>query len=41
MMDEWIDDPQAAVNHMAFGMDLQQRQKSRGLKTQKSGPTWV
>ena len=31
MMQEWLDDPQAAANHMAFGMDLNQRQQARQL----------
>ena len=41
IMDEWLDNPKAAVNHMAFGMDLKQRQKARGLSTGKSVPTWI
>ena len=41
MMQEWLDDPQAAANHMAFGMDLNQRQQARQLQGKKSVPTWV
>jgi hypothetical protein len=41
MMDEWLDDPQAAANHMAFGMGLEQRQQSNQLAGKKSVPTWV
>jgi len=41
IMDSWLDDPKAAVNHMALGMDLKQRQKARGLSSGKSVPTWV
>ena len=31
LMEEWLDDPQAAASHMALGMDLGQRQKARML----------
>ena len=41
MMDEWIDDPQAAVDHMILGMDINQRRQARGEKIQKSVPTWI
>jgi hypothetical protein len=41
IMDEWLDDPQAAASHMAFGMNLDQRQRSRQLDGKKSLPTWV
>jgi hypothetical protein len=41
MMDEWLDDPQAAANHMAFGMGLEQRQLANQLSGKKSVPTWV
>ena len=41
MMDSWMDDPQQAANHLAFGMDLKQRQQARGLKGKSSVPTWV
>ena len=37
----WLDDPQQAANHMAFGMDLNTRKRARQLKTQNSVPTWV
>ena len=30
----WLDDPQQAANHMAFGMDLNTRKRARQLKTQ-------
>ena len=32
MMDSWLDDPEAAASHMAFGMDLNQRRQARQLK---------
>ena len=41
MMDEWLDDPEAAANHMAFGMGLEQRQLANQLSGKKSVPTWV
>ena len=41
MMDAWMDDPQQAVNHLAFGFDIEQRRKARGLKGKSSVPTWV
>ena len=41
MEEAWLDDPQQAVNHMAFGMSLEQRKKARGLNGRKSVPTWV
>ena len=41
MMEEWLDDPQAAANHMAFGMGLEQRNQANQLKGKKSVPTWV
>lgn len=41
MNEAWLDDPQSAANHMAFGMDLNTRQKARNLKTNKSVPHWV
>ena len=41
MQEAWLDDPQSAASHMVFGMDLNQRKKARGLKTQKSVPNWV
>ncbi len=41
MIEEWLDDPEAAANHMAFGMGLEQRQQANMLKGKKSVPTWV
>jgi hypothetical protein len=41
MQEAWLDDPQAAANHMAFGMNLAQRKKARQLAGKKSVPTWV
>ena len=41
MMYEWLDDPEAAASHLAFGMNLEQRQKARMLAGKKVVPTWV
>ena len=41
MMDEWLDDPEAAANHMVFNMDIHQRRHSRQLKGKTSVHTWV
>ena len=41
MNQAWLDDPQQAANHMAFGMTLKQRQQARNLNGKKSVPTWV
>ena len=41
ILDSWRDDPKAAVDHLAFGMDLDTRRKARGLRGKSSVPTWV
>ena len=41
MIEEFLDDPQSATDHMVFGMNLEQRRESRGRKTKKVVPTWV
>lgn len=41
MMQAWLDDPQMAANHMAFGFDIHQRQQARQLSGKKSVPHWV
>ena len=41
MMDEWMDDPQSAANHMVLGMDLNQRQQARGIDRKSKPPTWI
>ena len=37
----WLDDPQQAANHMAFGMSLAQRQKARQLKGSGKVSKWM
>ena len=41
MQESWLDDPQAAASHMAFGFNLDQRRQARQLAGKKSVPTWV
>ena len=41
ILDTFLDDPQAATNHLVFGMNLEQRRKARGQKTKQGIPTWV
>jgi len=41
MQQEWLDDPQAACNHMVLGMNLEQRQQANGQNVDKSVPNWV
>jgi hypothetical protein len=41
ILETFIDDPQAATNHLVFGMNLEQRRKARGQKTKQVVPTWV
>jgi hypothetical protein len=42
LLETWSSDPEAAVNAMAFGMTLEQRQRARGLSGRGNGtPKWV
>ncbi len=41
ILDTWKDDPQSAANHMVLGMNLEQRQKARGINSGKGTPTWI
>ena len=41
MMEAFLDDPQSAVNHIAFGMDLNQRRLARNSNNKKILPTWI
>jgi hypothetical protein len=41
LQEAWLDDPQSAANHMAFGFNLDQRKQARQLAGKKSVPTWV
>ena len=41
MIEAWMDDPQQAASHMAFGMSLDQRKKARQIEGKKPFHTWV
>jgi hypothetical protein len=41
LLEAWLDDPQAAASHMAFGMSLEQRKQARQQAGKKSGYNWV
>jgi len=41
IQESWLDNPQEAANHLAFGMDLQTRQKARNLNGDKKSHRWV
>jgi len=40
ILDTFLDDPQAATNHLVMGMNLEQRRQARGKK-KSPVPTWV
>ena len=41
MIEAWLDDPQQAASHLAFGMDLATRKKARQIEGKKPYHTWV
>jgi hypothetical protein len=41
MNEAWLDDPQSAANHMAFGMNLQTRKLARNIKGKTSVSHWI
>ena len=41
ILEQFIDDPQCATNHLVLGMDLDQRREARGNSDGKSVPTWL
>src|SRR6056300_103525 len=41
LQESWLENPQEAANHLAFGMDLQTRQKARNLNGDKRSHRWV
>ena len=41
MLEQFIDDPQAATNHLVLGLNVEQRREARGKTTGKSTPTWT
>ena len=40
MLQELIENPQSSANHLVFGMNKEQREKSNGLDNGKPLPTW-
>jgi len=40
IQESWLDDPQAAASHMAFGFNLDQRRQARQLAGKSSVPTY-
>ena len=40
IQESWLDDPQSAANHMAFGFNLDQRRQARQLAGKSSVPTY-
>ena len=41
ILETFIDDPQAATNHLVMGLNLDQRRRARGKTTKRVVPTWV
>ena len=41
ILDTFIDDPQAATNHLVMGFNLDQRRKARGKTKTSATPLWV
>ena len=41
ILEQFIDDPQSATNHLVLGMDVDQRREARGKSDSKSVPTWL
>ena len=41
MLEAFIDDPQAATNHLVLNMDVDQRREARGLASGKTTPNWI
>jgi len=41
MLETFLDNPQAATNHLVLGFSLDQRRQARGKQTKTSVPSWV
>jgi hypothetical protein len=41
MLEAWMDDPESAATHLAFGMNLDQRKQARQIKGKKTVHTWI
>ena len=40
LLEQFIDNPQMATNHLVLGMDKEQRQQARGISNGNSVPHW-
>ena len=41
MLEQFVDDPQSATNHLVLGLDVEQRREARGKVSGKAGYHWV
>ena len=41
MLEQFIEDPQTATNHLVLGYDVDQRRQARGKASGKTTPTWT
>ena len=41
MLEAFVDDPQAATNHLVLNMNVNQRREARGLTSGKTTPNWI
>ena len=41
MLEAFVDDPQAATNHLVLNMNVNQRREARGLASGKTTPNWI
>ena len=41
LLETFVDDPQAATNHLVMGFNIDQRRQARGLSKGRQTPTWV
>ena len=39
-LEAFLDDPQAATNHLVLGLSLEQRREARGKESGNSVPNW-
>ncbi len=40
MLKEFVENPEQAANHLAFGMSLEQRQRARQIQGKQALPVW-
>jgi hypothetical protein len=41
ILQDFLENPHTSANHIAFGMNKEQRDKARGMEGGKPHPTWV